>query len=765
MRLIIRLILLLLLPVGIHAQVSFFQHDTTVKVFAYGREQTLAWCGGFNTPQFSMGDLNNDGLQDLVVFTPWIGVQTFINLGTVGNPNYRYAPEYAVNFPPVFDYLILADYNCDGVPDLFHQGNTGFSVYKGYYNDYSQLCFTFYTDLYYSNDRDAGGTVNAFNNPGDIPSIVDIDGDGDLDFIAYNIVGGQMNLYKNMQVELGLPCDSIHIELKDECWGKVYQGYYRSHQLGFECSNAGLARNSAGKKTHSGNTPCLFDWDMDGDYDYLDGSISFNEMTFLKNGRKEAGSGPDSMVYQDTTWQSGGRQIEIPIFPAAFNIDIDQDGKKDIIVAPNGGNGSSENYNCIWYYKNLSTPGSPNWQFQSDSFLTDMTIDLGTAAYPALFDYNKDGKPDLFVGSDGYFQPSGQLQSSISFYLNTSTEGHPSFTLQTRDFLGISSDNFKGTAPAFGDIDGDGIKDMVIGHSDGTVTYFKNMAASDAVAPDWQLKQLALTDLNGTIINVGGNAAPFIYDIDKDGKADLIVGNIYGYVQYYQNVSITPGTISLKLISTKLGNAKADPVHSYGNYSAPFIGPIDSSGIDYLLLGSNSGNIYKYSGFQTGDTTATYTLLDTNYAFVDSTYNLYNHPGTSYGLYGDLRSTPVVGDIMGDGGHEMIVGNVRGGLEMYKYGVYTPPQPVIKIKPPIAPTLKVFPNPARDELTIAWTGMTNPTLHITIIDVPGQVVYSSEIPASILQSRINVSRLAQGMYICIVQNGGNRYYGKFTVVR
>jgi hypothetical protein len=369
-------------PVLTDAQVSFFQRDTSIKVFAYGQEQTLAWSGGFNTPQFSMGDLNNDGLQDLIVFTPWIGVQTFINKGTAGSPNYRYAPEYALNFPPIFDYLTLADYNRDGVPDLFHQGNSGFAVYKGYYNSNSQLCFNFYMDLYYNNDIFAGGYVNAFNNPSDIPGIVDIDGDGDLDFIAYNIIGGQMNLYKNMQVEMGLPQDSIHIALKDECWGKVYQGYYRTHQLQYECSNAGLTRHSGGKKTHSGNTPCLFDWDMDGDYDYLDGSVSFNEMTFLKNGRKEAGSGPDSMIYQDTVWQSGGKQIELSIFPAAFNVDIDQDGKKDLLIAPNGGNGTSENYNCIWYYKNLSTPGVPNWQFQSDSFLTDMTIDLGTASYP-----------------------------------------------------------------------------------------------------------------------------------------------------------------------------------------------------------------------------------------------------------------------------------------------------------------------------------------------------------------------------------------------
>jgi len=92
-----------------------------------------------------------------------------------------------------------------------------------------------------------------------------------------------MNLYKNMRVEDGLPCDSIRIKLKDECWGKVYQGFYRTHYLAQTCDNSTLLK-PAGRPTHSGNTPCMFDWDMDGDMDYLDGSVSYNEMTFLKNG-------------------------------------------------------------------------------------------------------------------------------------------------------------------------------------------------------------------------------------------------------------------------------------------------------------------------------------------------------------------------------------------------------------------------------------------------------------------------------------------------
>ena len=775
MRLLTRfpLFIIALLAAGTSFGQVFYQHDTSMKVYANATQQTLAWGGGFNNPQFSMGDLNHDGKQDLVVFEPWIGVSTYINQGTAGSPDYRFAPEYALNFPPIYGYLVLADYNCDGIPDLFHRGNYGYAVYKGYYNFANQLCFTFYQDLFYTNDSYAGGAANAYCNPGDIPAIVDVDNDGDLDFISYNISGGTLNYYRNMRVENGLPCDSIHIALKDRCWGKVYQGFFRAHRLDYSCSNAGLSRHSGEERaTHSGNTPCLFDWDMDGDYDYLDGSVSYNEMTFLKNGRMENG-GNDSMVLQDTLWQTGGKQISLPVWPTAYNIDIDQDGKKDLLISPNLLTGG-ENYKCIWYYKNLSTAGVPNWQFQSDSFLTDKTIDLGTGSYPMLFDYDKDGKVDLFVGSDGYYQTStGQLRSRISYYKNTSVTGAPSFTLQTTDFLGLNSYAFKGTAPAFGDVDGDGKSDMVIGHVNGTLSYLKNTAAYDTVTPVWNMTLQVLTDMNGDTINVEGRAAPFIYDIDKDGKKDLVIGDIYGYLRYYRNIATTPGTIKLQLINKRLGKAKADPHTNFGAYAAPFIGKIDSSGVEYLLMGSNSGNIYKYTGFQTGDTTATYTMLDSQYAFIDTMYNSYVHPGKPFSIYGNLRSTLTVGDIAGDGTFGLITGNVKGGLEYYKLKVYDvvidttthhPPPPSTVLTNEHA-SIAIHPNPAHDEISITWDSILQPSVRVTLFDITGQQLYTTIAPSAPGHVSMKVSGLPSGMYVCIVYSGSNRYHSKFTVIR
>jgi hypothetical protein len=305
--------------------------------------------------------------------------------------------------------------------------------------------------------------------------------------------------------------------------------------------------------------------------------------------------------------------------------------------------------------------------------------------------------------------------------------------------------------------------DLIVGHTDGTLSFFKNIAASESVPPVWELVEAQLEDMTGTVINTDGNAAPFIYDIDKDGKKDLIIGDIYGYVRYYRNVYTTTGSIKLQLINTQLGHAKADPTQIVGCFSTPFIGKIDSSGTEYLLMGSNSGLIYQYTGFQSGDTTATYTLVSSSYSYIDTMYNQHLHPLTTYGLYGNLRSALTVGDVDNSGKYAMIVGNVKGGVEFYKNKIYTAAVPTINNN--ANGGLLLYPNPVSDILNISWDTMMGSDIQISIVNLEGQILGNREITSAADHTTMSIGDLPPGLYVCIVQNGVRKHYGKFTVIR
>jgi hypothetical protein len=749
---------LLLLATGARAQYQglVYERNDSAIVTAYNHQKSMPWCGGVNNPQFAMCDLNNDGKADLVIFERFsYQVKTFINTGTAGHPVYVYAPDYALNFPRIKEYIKLEDYNRDGIPDLMNKGDAlalpGVYVYKGYYNANNQLCFDFYKSLTYSNDLSTVPPVQVNVNNGDIPAILDVDNDGDLDVVSYSSLGNNLFFYKNYQVEDGDATDSMTMKLRDKCWGKVSQNtIHRQHILQFSCEadNSTLLPKPTQGIRHGNNAVCLFDQDGDGDYDYLDGNASFPDMQYLGNGKAQYG-GLDSMVTQDTLWQKNGVKAYMPEYPVAYWLDIDQDGKKDILISPHA-EGTSQNYKCILYYKNTGTAANPVYTYQSDSLLIEDMIDAGTGSYPMLYDYDKDGKPDLFVGSDGYYQANGTLRSRLLYYRNTSTPGHISFVLQDTNFNYINNLNLAGAAPAVGDLDNDGKDDMVLGQSDGTLTFFSNTATNASQPPQWPV-HTALRDHNNALINAGNNAAPFIYDLNRDGKKDLIIGNQYGTLIYYENIGTTPGQLQLQLKSSQLGNIAVDSGH-LNAYAVPFIGKIDNTGIDYLLCGSYSGVIYRYDGFQSGNTAISYPMIDSSYSYIDTAYARY------YGYSANInqRSAPTVADIDGDGNYDMIVGSMLGGLSIYKqvHSVNLNPAPIFTGN---NRKVSVYPNPAKDILYCSWEPSFAPgDMTIYIYNTTGQQMLHKDMKMGTTGTSIPTDKLPTGVYFCEFRSGNNK---------
>ncbi|WP_276133932.1 T9SS type A sorting domain-containing protein [Polluticoccus soli] len=739
--------LALLVQTNAHAQFegSIYRTDGTylssIKLTVDGVEKKMAWSGGTNNPMFAVPDLNHDNLSDLVIFEAGLleterGVKTFINKGSGGNPNYFYAPEFEYLFPAIYRYMKMVDYNCDGIQDLFHYGLGGLSICDGYYNSNNALAFKNCRDIKFIYPGSPTPTYVSMGG-NDVPSIVDVDNDGDLDFLSFSGAGNWIEWYKNIKTEKGFSCDTFAVQLRDRCWGRILQNGPREHVLHQWCDNS-LFENQP-KATDGANTLCLLDHDGDGDYDVLNGNSVYSDLQFMRNNRIQFGNSVDSMTWQDTTWQSNGTKARMPRYPLATHIDIDASGAKDILVSPRAEN--SENYKCIQYYRNIGSDANPNFVYQTDTLLVDRMLDLGSHSYPVFYDYNRDGKLDLLVGSRGYYQSNGTFKSTIWYFQNTGSGSDISFNLAEKNLLRVDTLGIEGASLAIGDLDNDGMDDLVVGHLDGTLSFYKNFAASAGSQPDWRLSQKLLRDKNATVIDVSNYAAPLIYDINADGKKDLLVGNEPGTISYYKNLG-SSGQASLEFVSNSLGGVRVDdyvPI-SY-TYSAPFIGKMDNTGKEYLVVGGGFGRISRYDGFQNGNVTTPYSLIDSQYSGIQAPAKFL---------------APAIADLNGDGKYEMVVGNDKGGLLLYRQVWNVGVDDVVK-----ETQLQLYPNPANRKLTIESNDALS-SAEVRIFNVVGQLVHTQKIATQSTSFVIDIAHLNPGVYVCSLVHNGQIKNARFT---
>ncbi|RYD51463.1 MAG: T9SS type A sorting domain-containing protein [Sphingobacteriales bacterium] len=724
--------------------------------------------GGINVPQFAQADLNQDGKNDLVVFEGYglRGVKTFINHGFAGAPEYRYEPAYATVFPEINNYLILKDYNGDGIADLFHNGFGGINVSKGYYSG-GKLHFQFVKELIYiySDPGQPLDSVNVYVAGGMIPGIADVDNDGDLDFLTFSILGSRVLMFKNVQRELQMPNDSIRLSFETGCWGRTFQDYQRTAVMGLDpnsqaCTlryiwNPGQNPSSqtsspspgalAKTAMHGGNTIAMVDIDGDGDQDYLNGNESFNDIQLLINGRSQYGV--DSIIAQDTLWQRNGIRYQVGKYPAAFFIDYDNDGNKDIVIAPHGS--GSKNNNQVWWYQNTGSASAPQFTFRNDSLFSSQTIDAGRLSCPLFYDFTKDGKPDLLVGGLEKLA-TGVEVSRLHLYENiTTTPGNPRFRYVTNDLVGLAGISVYATDPAVGDVDGDGLDDLVMGRLDGKLIYFRNYAASAAVAPVWRLEEREMTRGGGVKISVPANASPALYDLNQDGKPDLVLGQLDGTLTTFTNTNTISGLASFGTPVANFGNVRVpdrNPDTSAANpfrFSRPFLGKLQAGSTkEYLLMGGGYGLLYAWDNIGA----ATMPLLADSFSQIQT---------ADY-------SAPAVADIDGDGKLEMVVGNELGGLTLYWTGIGLSVPELAATEGHIA----VYPNPVQNQMTLSRKGQWAQTdAAVRITDLTGRVIHTENWLSGNTTLKIETHTWSAGIYLVSVTGSSGRETYKVQVVR
>jgi hypothetical protein len=638
----------------------------TVPVTVAGTTLVHPWAGGVNSPQISKADLDRDGKEDVFIFDRAGDVP--LTLRNLGGGQFVYDDSYLASFPPMRSWALLRDYNRDGVVDLF-TANYAYSanavrVFTGKWNgnklEFTPFlwhypgCVTCQNEYLYYPDNDMTGIWNNLVvAETDLPAFDDIDSDGDIDILTFDaIAGGNVSWIKNMSAERGFQDDSLLFTLDDLCYGRMYESGIARCKCNLSGSPDTCTKFLQGEDPirHPGSTLMTYDQDGDGDKELVLGDISFNCLNYLKNGGTKDAAW---MVDQDTTFPNYTKPVDLTSFPAAFYLDVDDDGKKDFIAAANSRNISDDD-NSVWYYKNTGSNTDHKFEFQTDNLWQVGMLDIGSFSHPALVDVNQDGLLDLVAGNYGYYTINGNIgnpnNSSLYLWLNVGTADNPKFALESRNFANFAQfapDDYD-FSPTFGDLDSDGDLDLLVGSNGGILYHCQNLAGA---GNPMQFSN-PLIGYNWFLIDVGTGAVPLIYDLDKDGKPDMLIGERPGNVNFFKNIgsATQPGFATSPTIQN-LGAIDTRTFPSTVGFASPTLIPCANNPL--LLTGNQVGELELYSDLK---------------ASQDSFPQLQLRWGN---VRVGERAAPAIGDINNDGIYDIVVGNSRGGFELYRTNMQT----------------------------------------------------------------------------------------------
>ncbi len=677
------LLLLLVISAQLNAQFQFNFNDS-ILVFKNGSYLNLAWSGGQNNAQFSEIDYDFDGDKDLFIFDRSHD-QIHLYRHEVASVQHYYVSDPAgfLRFPPGLRYrAYCADYDQDGKNDLFCYTIGGLRVYKNVGNATIGLQWEQYSNYITSNYN--GPELNLYISSADIPAIVDVEGDGDLDILTYHIGGEFLQYHQNQSQELYGHSDSLIFELKNSCWGGYREDVTTNGVFLFDNSgpcngsnvpNPELPQESA-PKAHAGSTVLALDYDNSGVLDLILGDVSYTNMMLLINGGTIPNSNSD-MVSMSTNFPSNTTPVNMQLFPAGFYVDVDFDGKKDLVVTPNANN-VSENESSVLFYKNTGANTQPNFVYQTKSFLQNEMIEHGTASSPQIVDLNNDGLQDLIVSNFFTYKATGLKESRLAYYQNTGSIGNPKFTFVDVNFLNLAQANLGlRLFPSFGDLNGDGKADMMLGLENGSVAYYQNTTSGSN--PTFAAPILNYADQSGTPMNAGQYASPQLFDLNKDGKLDLILGKKTGELMYFENTGTTSNP-TFTLLNTALGMVDTDTLTPDG-YAVPHFFRFQDT--TYLLLGAHDGAIHFYDSIDASLGSGTY---------------FHERSADFLGLKAAIGaySSCFVTDIDEDNHLDLFVGQDLGGL----YRLEDEPGSTMAVADEEQAMLNIYPNPATTELTI-----------------------------------------------------------------
>lgn len=657
--------------------------------------------GGANNFEFFFVDIDGDGDLDFFYLDSDESFGWYENIGSQSNPIYKLSFD---TIPGLYfsQWFYFVDIDNDGDYDLLTSvGNNYIELRR---NVGTKFIPNFILDIDTIKTKDGNPILT---ESGCNPVFVDVDGDGDFDFIT-GTVAGSLSFYKNV----GTP-QNFEFEFITNEW------------LGIIIISGSM---NSGNLRHGASSIEFKDIDNDGDLDMFWGDFFSRSIYFLEN------TGTPTNPAYDLIFINYPPN-EDSILTSGFNMprlaDIDNDGDLDLFISVLYDPSVPQS---LLFYENMGNNFSPDFRLRNNDFFK--TLDFGIQSVPVFVDIDNDGDLDLFIGNAK--NPDG----SIAFFENTGTISSPNFVLRDSSYFNIKGE--LSLAPAFGDLTGNGLNDLLIGNFDGTISYYQNQGT--VTSPNFQFID-KLRNNFGNIIDIGIYARPFLIDIDNDGDLDLAVGRFNGRFSFYNNIGNNTNYIFEE-------NPNYFGTIDVGDNSSPFLIDYDGDGILDLFTGERNGNILYYNNSGTN---------------INPIWNLVTDNFLESNFGGDTN--PFFVDIDNDGDLDLFIGNVKGGLYFYRNTKITSINN--EIYSPLDFNVAAFPNPFNNQIKIKLDGLQQNKLLVEIYSILGEkikTIYSDEINVSSAEfywnglSDKNIS-VVSGMYLLSIENGNNRISKKIILMK